>query len=54
MKIPTIAAANASGGNDCVPAPNPWSSNGLMSAGNSGSVAAAATMPSTARPNIPA
>ena len=34
-----------------LPAAKPRSSSGLMSAGNSGSVAAAAIMPITAKPN---
>ena len=46
-----MAPAKTSGGYVGTPAAKPPSSSGLISAGKSGSVAAAATMPSTATAN---
>ena len=51
--MPTSAPASASGGNAGLSLPKPPSSSGLMSAGNSGSVAAASTMPATAMAKTP-
>ena len=51
-KIATIAPAKRIGGVLGALAPKPPSSSGLISAGNKGSVAAAATMPSTASAKV--
>src|SRR6185503_21130604 len=51
-KMPMMAAANSAGSQvRSATGTKPWSSSGLIRAGNSGSVAAVSTMPSTARPN---